>query len=87
MILSYVGDALTAGAQEVSYGVTATIQTNEAEKAINDWHLKYSKENFHPILGPREWNEMGAKVASGTKVKIAFMASFLRFINKIAEIS
>lgn len=87
MILSYVGDALTAGAQEVSYGATATIQTNEAEKAINDWHLKYSKENFHPILGPREWNEMGAKVASGTKVKIAFMASFLRFINKIAEIS
>lgn len=86
MVLSYVSDALTAGAQEATYGATAIISSSEAEKDINAWEIKHSKENFHPILGPNEWNEMGSKVASGTKVKIAFMAAFLRLINKLAEI-
>lgn len=79
MVLSYVSDALQLGAQEATYAATASIKSNEATKAINDWE--------HPEhLRPEHWQEMGATVASGTKVKIAFMSAFLSFIEKLSNL-
>lgn len=86
MILSYVSDALQLGASEASYAATVSINSNAASGAINDWTIKWSETNNHPILGPNEWNEMGSAVASGTQVRIAFMGAFIHFINMLAEV-
>lgn len=79
MVLSYVSDALQLGAQEATYAATASIDSNGATKAINDW------ENPEH-LRPEHWQEMGAAAASGTKVKIAFMSAFLSFIEKLSNL-
>lgn len=79
MVLSYVSDALQLGAQEATYAATASIKSSEATKAINDW------ENPEH-LRPEHWQKMGAAVASGTKVKIAFMSAFLSFIEKLSNL-
>lgn len=79
MVLSYVSDALQLGAQEATYAATASINSSGATKAINDW------ENPEH-LRPEHWQKMGAAVASGTKVKIAFMSAFLSFIEKLSNL-
>ena len=79
MVLSYVSDALQLGAQEATYAATASINSSGATKAINDW------ENPEH-LRPEHWQKMGAAVASGTKVKIAFMSAFLSFITNLSKL-
>jgi hypothetical protein len=60
-----------------------------ASKAIDTWERRYGQiksENPHVMLSSKDWQEMGEKVASGTKIKIAFIGAFLQFINKLADL-
>lgn len=79
MVLSYASDALQLGAQEATCAATVSIKSSEATKAINDWE---NPEHLHP----EHWQKMGAAVASGTKVKIAFMSAFLNFIKNLSNL-
>lgn len=86
MILSYVGDALQVARKSATNVAMATINSNKATEAINNWKPRYSKNDGGRRLSPEDWQLMGAKVASSTIVKISFMTSFLRFIEDLTNL-
>lgn len=68
-------------------GAQATIDINGANKVIQEWidkRINDPKNNGHyKYYHIGDWREVASKVASSTKVKITFMASFIKFIEQL----
>lgn len=88
MILSYTAQACQDAFSEMAsgYAAQATISTSGASAAINKWND--TAGDWNPTTNPFEaqWPIIGEQVANGTKVRIAFLASFIQLINDLLTI-
>lgn len=84
LVLTYTYEALVNASNVAASGLGAQteIDTDDADKKIKEYLSKTHKEPSKP----EDWAAMGSTVASGTTVKITFLASFLQFIEDLSNI-
>ena len=88
MILSYVANAIEPAAKlaEDDYAARAEIYYSEADSSIGAWKPKTDNKGRTIYLTRADWEKMGNEVASGVKINITFLNSFLSFVNKLSNL-
>ena len=86
MVLTFIADSVAQAANMVTQGATTKVKitTNNATHAINQWEQNRSWDG-EKYRAAYDWNAVASEVASGTKVHISFMGSFLKLINKLFQ--
>lgn len=93
MLLTYTARAIDDTFQEMATGrsAKAQINTSEASETIKHWmeeygNGRYNSWNLSDNRFKDQWPKVAEKVASGTKVRIAFLASFIDMINDLIKL-
>ena len=92
MILTFIADSVEQANKMIIEGAHTQVKitTNNATRAINKWlkNRSWSTNDNDESTGYNEaydWTAVASEVASGTKVHISFMGSFLKLINKLFQ--
>ena len=89
MLLSYVYTALSNAATTIDSGYTAQafIDTSAIDANIREWVSAYSgKWPGNSAQFKAEWPRMAEAAASGTKVQITFLASFIQLVQGLLKL-